>query len=39
MPAWMADENYCQQFTRQDAPVVSLNALRELANLLKTLAP
>jgi hypothetical protein len=39
MPIWMADENYCRQFTRQDSPQVSLAALRELAQLLKALTP
>ena len=38
-PMWMADENYCRQFTRQDSPVVSLKALRELTQLLKAVAP
>jgi hypothetical protein len=39
MPAWMADEEYCRQFTRQESPVVSLDALRELARLCKAIAP
>jgi hypothetical protein len=39
MPTWMADENYCRQFTRQDSPVVSIDALRELAQLLKAVLP
>jgi hypothetical protein len=39
MPAWMADENYCRHFTRQDSPVVSLDALRELAQQLKAVLP
>ena len=38
MPVWMADENYCRHFTRQDSPVVSLEALRELTHLLKAVA-
>jgi hypothetical protein len=39
MPAWMADEHLCRQFTRGDKPVASLNALRALTALLKTVAP
>jgi hypothetical protein len=39
MPVWMADEIYCGQFTRQDSPLVSLDALRELAQLLKAFTP
>jgi hypothetical protein len=39
MPAWMTDENYCRHFTRQDSPLVSLDALRELRQQLKAVLP
>jgi hypothetical protein len=35
----MADEEHCRFFMRQENPSVSLAALRELASLLKAVAP